>query len=84
MRNTKDYIVEVEVYEAGEFGLSQIPRRTYRHLREIEADNKNKIQLPAGINCLRIHEGNIFQIAGFNNIIGMYCYLVRPNGTLVP
>ena len=84
MRGTKDYIVGVEIYEDGEFGLSKIPRRTYRYLSEVEAANKSKIPLPAGINCLRIHENNIIQIAGYNTTVGMYCYLVQPDGTLVP
>lgn len=78
MRNTE---YGVEYYEDGYTGLAKIPRRTYQRFKEIEAKNKFLIAFPRGINCVRIHEGNIFQISGYNEDDGLYCYLINPDGT---
>lgn len=71
----------VEYYDDGYIGLAKIPRRVHQCFKEIEAKNKTMIPFPRGINCIRIHEGNIFQIAGYNDDDGLYCYLINSDGT---
>lgn len=74
--------IKVELYEPGTLGLGKIPKRIYVKRNQIPAVNKGVLKGIKGINVIRIHEGNIIQVAGYNLNDGMYCYLTNPDGTL--
>ena len=74
--------VKVELYEPGVTGLGKIPKRIYVKRNQIPAVNRGVLKGIKGINCIRIHEGHIIQVAGYNWNQGLYCYLTKPDGTL--
>ena len=74
--------IKVELYEPGITGLAKIPRKIYVKRNQIPAANRGVLKGIKGINVIRIHEGNIIQVAGYNWNDGMYCYLTNPDGTL--
>ena len=74
--------IKVELYEPGVTGLAKIPRKIYVKRNQIPAANRGVLKGLKGINCIRIHEGNIIQVAGYNWNDGMYCYLTNPDGSL--
>ena len=74
--------IKIELYEPGATGLGKIPKRIYVPRNQIPAVNRGILKGIKGINTIRVHEGNIFQVAGYNLRDGMYCYLANPDGTL--
>lgn len=74
--------IKIELYEPGIAGLSKLPKKIYAKRNQIPAVNRGILKGLKGINVIRIHEGKIFQVAGYNWNDGLYCYLANPDGTL--
>lgn len=75
-------MIAIELFKPGITGLGKPPKRIYAKRNQIPAVNRGVLKGVKGINVVRIHDGNIIQVAGYNLRDGLYCYLTNPDGTL--
>ena len=71
-------MIKVELYK----DLAGTPKKIFVKRNQIPAANRGVLKNVRGINVVRIHDGHIIQVAGYNLRDGLYCYLTKPDGSL--